>query len=74
MEKVEVETAAVEAPSASELVVDIDAIERRPLVMDRDDVDLEAGPGDQPQCRICLESDGSNSHLISCIEFLRFVI
>ena len=28
----------------------------RPI--DRDRIDLEAGPGEQPQCRICLESDG----------------
>ena len=26
--------------------------------IDRDRIDLEAGPGEQPQCRICLESDG----------------
>jgi len=51
----------MEAPSASsETVVDMDVIERRPLIMDRDEVDLEAGPGEQPQCRICLESDGTS--------------
>lgn len=51
---------AMEAPSASETVVevDMDVIERRPLIMDRDEIDLEAGPGEQPQCRICLETDG----------------
>lgn len=71
MEKKEV----MEAPSASETVVDVDvdmdAIERRPLIMNRDEVDLEAGPGEQPQCRICLESDGTShlypfSELYSC--------
>jgi hypothetical protein len=44
----------------------VDVIERRPLIMDRDDVDLEAGPGEQPQCRICLESDG-NSHFFALV-------
>lgn len=28
------------------------------LTMERDTIDLEAGPGDQIQCRICLETDG----------------
>jgi hypothetical protein len=51
---------------AAEAVVDVDVIERRPLIMDRDDVDLEAGPGEQPQCRICLESDG-NSHFFALV-------
>lgn len=60
MEKVEKAAMEDAAPggSAAEAVVDVDVIERRPLIMDRDDVDLEAGPGEQPQCRICLESDG----------------
>lgn len=47
--------------NSSEAVVDIESVEHRPLIMDRDSVDLEAGPGDQPQCRICLESDGNPS-------------
>eukprot|EP00246_Nothoceros_aenigmaticus_P007918 TRINITY_DN2219_c0_g1_i2.p1 TRINITY_DN2219_c0_g1~~TRINITY_DN2219_c0_g1_i2.p1 ORF type:complete len:338 (+),score=26.87 TRINITY_DN2219_c0_g1_i2:350-1363(+) len=35
------------------------AHEASPLLsMSRGDVDLEAGPGEQPQCRICLEIDG----------------
>ncbi|RWW62382.1 hypothetical protein BHE74_00030487 [Ensete ventricosum] len=28
-------------------------------VPDPNDIDLEAGPGEQFQCRICLETDGS---------------
>lgn len=67
VEKVAMEEAAPSA-SASEAVVDVDVIERRPLIMDRDDVDLEAGPGEeQPQCRICLESDG-NSCPYPCLD------
>ena len=52
---------AIGMASSSEAVVDIESVEHRPLIMDRDSVDLEAGPGDQPQCRICLESDGNSS-------------
>ena len=44
--------------SSSEEALNLDSSERRPLTMDRDSIDLEAGPGEQPQCRICLESDG----------------
>lgn len=68
MEKVEKAAMEDAAPggSAAEAVVDVDVIERRPLIMDRDDVDLEAGPGEQPQCRICLESDG-NSHFFALV-------
>lgn len=52
---------AIGMANSSEAVVDIESVEHRPLIMDRDSVDLEAGPGDQPQCRICLESDGNTS-------------
>lgn len=28
------------------------------------EIDLEAGPGEQIQCRICLETDGKNSAVL----------
>lgn len=65
----------MEAPSASETVVEMDMIERRPLIMDRDDVDFETGLGEPPQCWVSPESYGS-SHpypFQNCIaaEFIR---
>lgn len=29
-----------------------------PPITDPNEIDLEAGPGEQIQCRICLETDG----------------
>lgn len=29
-----------------------------PVITDPSEIDLEAGPGEQIQCRICLETDG----------------
>lgn len=34
------------------------------------EIDLEAGPGEQIQCRICLESDGMSHPIYFC--FIRF--
>lgn len=36
------------------------------LITEPTEIDLEAGPGEQIQCRICLETDG-RSYLISCL-------
>lgn len=30
-----------------------------PVITDPSEIDLEAGPGEQIQCRICLETDGT---------------
>lgn len=30
------------------------------IIIEPSDVDLEAGPGEEIQCRICLETDGSS--------------
>lgn len=35
------------------------------------EIDLEAGPGEQIQCRICLETDGMISLLLSISLFIR---
>lgn len=35
-----------------------------PLIADIHAIDLEAGPGEQIQCRICLETDGNSLSLI----------
>lgn len=36
-----------------------------PPITDPNEIDLEAGPGEQIQCRICLETDGKNSFVLS---------
>lgn len=54
------------ASSATPSVASASVSERQPFLssppaispLERDHIDLEAGPGEQPQCRICLESDG----------------
>lgn len=43
-----------------------------PPLADPNEIDLEAGPGDQIQCRICLDSEGITAVLfpIFCLIFL----
>ncbi|CAN6483213.1 unnamed protein product [Victoria cruziana] len=49
---------ADDLPSSAPLIVPPGTASVSSPVMDRDSVDLEAGSGDQIQCRICLETDG----------------
>lgn len=45
-----------------------------PPLADPNEIDLEAGPGDQIQCRICLESEGIIASFLSSFLFdLSFV-
>lgn len=43
-----------------------------PPITDNHDIDLEAGPGEQIQCRICLETDG-NSLFAGQVTFNLFI-
>ncbi|XP_031499071.1 uncharacterized protein LOC116263440 isoform X2 [Nymphaea colorata] len=49
---------ADDLPSSAPLIVPPGTASSSGPVMDRDTIDLEAGPGEQIQCRICLETDG----------------
>ncbi|KAF3785474.1 hypothetical protein EJ110_NYTH27766 [Nymphaea thermarum] len=49
---------ADDLPSSAPLIVPPGTASSSGPVMDRDTIDLEAGAGEQIQCRICLETDG----------------